>query len=277
MDRHASDHADTAVKQFRIRPLTSVSRQEQVAARIKEYIEENELRAGDRLPGESWFASALGVGRPLVREALKGLEAVGAVEARKGVGRFVGAFEAGAYVRHFTTDVLVQSFTERELTETRCLLEIAAVSEAVDRLTAEDVAEIQRLLEQMRQRMVKGQPYTDEDIGIHRVIMARTGNRFIAAMLDAVYAIGIARVAPGGDSAENRRMDLEEHEAIVTAVSARDGAAARAALMRQFETTAKRLGFIPRWREVFKQELGVSSMPCLDGERIAIGKEMTAQ
>jgi DNA-binding FadR family transcriptional regulator len=229
------------------------------------------------LPGESWFASALGVGRPLVREALKGLEAVGAVEARKGVGRFVGTFEAGAYVRHFTTDVLVQSFTERELTETRCLLEIAAVAEAVDRLTADDITEIQRLLERMRRRMAMGEAYTDEDIGMHRVIMGRTGNRFIAAMLDAVYTIGIARAAHDGYSVENRHEDLAEHEAIVRAVTVRDGSAARAALMRHFETTARRLGFTPRWREVFNSALTAGSISQPTGDLAAFGKEMAAQ
>src|SRR5829696_5901829 len=76
---------------YPIRPFSPVSRLEEVDERIKEYIAKNELRPGDRLPGESWFASQLGVGRPLVREAMKGLEAVGVIEARKGVGRFVRA------------------------------------------------------------------------------------------------------------------------------------------------------------------------------------------
>jgi GntR family transcriptional repressor for pyruvate dehydrogenase complex len=212
-----------------------------------------------------------------VREALKGLEAVGAVEARKGVGRFVGAFEAGAYVRHFTTDVLIDSFTERELTETRCLLEIAAVSESVDRLTADAIAEIQRLLERMRRRTASGESCTAEDIRMHRVIMSRTGNRFIAAMLDAVYAIGMARTDDRQYLDEYRQNDLREHVAIVDAVAARDGAAARAALMRHFETTAKRLGFTPRWREVFNEGLGGGLPLGSPGEVRAVGKEMAAQ
>jgi GntR family transcriptional regulator, transcriptional repressor for pyruvate dehydrogenase complex len=236
--------------EYRIRPLSTISRQEEVGTRIKEYIAENGLRPGDRLPGESWFAAQLSVGRPLVREALKGLEAVGAVEAKKGVGRFVGAFEAESYVRHFTTDVLIHSFSERELTEIRCLLEIAAVSEAVEHLTNDDMDEIRRLLDGMRDRALHEQDYTAEDLGMHRVIMARTGNRFIAAMLDAMYVLAAARVQESRPG-ENAAVDLAEHEAIAAAVLGRDGRAARQALMRHFETTAARLGFVPRWHDLF--------------------------
>ncbi|MGH2560459.1 MAG: FadR/GntR family transcriptional regulator [Thermomicrobiales bacterium] len=248
----ATNGRTAAAVDYQIRPLSTVSRQEEVATRIKEYIEENGLRPGDRVPGEAWFAEQLGVGRPLIREALKGLEAVGAVEARKGVGRFVGTFEAESYLRHFTTEVLIHSFSERELTEARCVLEIAAVGEAVERLTDEDLTEIRRLFESMRESAARGERNTDGDLGMHRVIMGRIDNRFFAAMLDAIYALAVARVAENYSS-EKVQQDLAEHEAIMRAVVARDGPAARRALMAHFETTAQRLGFAPRWRDLFGQ------------------------
>jgi DNA-binding FadR family transcriptional regulator len=236
-------------------PLPAVSRQREVAERIKHYIAEKCLQPGDRLPGEEWFASALGVGRPLVREALKGLEAVGAVEVRKGVGRFVGAFEAETYIRHFTTEVLIQSFTERELTEARCLLEIAAISEAVERLTDDDLVEVQRLFDLMRTRAARGESYAEEDLGMHRVIMGRSGNRLVAAMLDAMYSLAAARVRDRHAVAQKLSEDIAEHEAIAKAVQARDGRAARLALMAHFETTARRIGFTPYWRDLFDASL----------------------
>jgi hypothetical protein len=36
-------------------------------------------------------------------------------------------FEADAYLAHFTAEALVQSFSQRDLAEVRCLLEVAAV------------------------------------------------------------------------------------------------------------------------------------------------------
>jgi GntR family transcriptional repressor for pyruvate dehydrogenase complex len=233
-----------------LRRLPALSRQRDVAAQIKDYIARNELKPGDQLPGEEWFASELGVGRPLVREVLKGLEAVGAVETRKGVGRFVGAFEAETYLSHFTTEVLIQSFEARELVEVRCLLEIAAVADVVDRLTDESREELVRLLEGMRERIARGEVYVAEDFGMHRTIMRHADNRFIVAMLDAIYALSIAHGA-AVFRPESAAQDLAEHEAIVAAILARDGEAARAALMAHFETTARRTGFHPLWRHVF--------------------------
>lgn len=238
-----------------IRPFTPVSRLSEVEVRIKEYIAQNELQPGDRLPGEAWFAAQLGVGRPLVREALKGLEAVGVIEARKGVGRFVRAFEPETYLRHFTTQVLIESFSEREIIETRCLLEIAAVRGAVERLTDEDLAEIERLWESIQAHTAAGVTHTASDLGLHRVIMSRADNRFIVAMLDAVYALTVGRADAETYSADKLSEDLEQHEAIVRAARARDGRAAQAALIAHFETTAARLGFVPRWRELFGRDL----------------------
>ena len=233
-----------------IRPFSPVSRLEEVEARIKEFVTQNGLQPGDRLPGESWFATQLGVGRPLVREALRGLEAVGAIEARKGVGRFVRAFAADTYLSHFTTQVLIEGFSEREISETRCLLEITAVSGAVERLTDADLAEIQRLWQRMVSHAANGENDAEADLSLHRVLMRRADNRFIVAMLDAVYALAVEREAESPKRADRIEEDLLQHDAIVRAALARDGQAAQAALIAHFETTAARLGFVPRWRDL---------------------------
>ena len=250
--------ADTAIElpnAAALQPLSPLSRLEEVKVRINEYIAQNCLQPGDRLPGETWFASQLGVGRPLVREALKGLEAVSAIEARKGVGRFVRAFEADTYLSHFATQVLIKSFSEREISETRCLLEIAAVSDAVERLTDADLLEIQQLWARISSDAAKGMKNTSADLGLHRVIMSRADNRFIVAMLDAVYALAVQRDAKEEYEAAKISQDLAQHEAIVRAALARDGHAAQAALIAHFETTAERLGFVPRWRDLVAREL----------------------
>jgi DNA-binding FadR family transcriptional regulator len=217
---------------------------------LKRFIAASGLRAGDRLPGESELAERLGVGRPAVREALRALEAVGAVETRKGVGRFVGQFSPEAYVRSFTVEALIRDFTEREVMETRCLLEIAAIPEAVTRLADDDLAGIARLQAAMRRRVQREEPYTAEDIGMHRAILRHADNRLLAAMLDAVYALAEARLAapaadrPALDPVRSRE-DLAEHEALTAAVLARDGRLAQRRLVAHFDTTACRLGFAP--------------------------------
>ena len=243
---------------YPIRPFFPVSRLEEVESRIKEYIAKNSLQPGDRLPGESWFVAQLGVGRPLVREAFKGLEAVGMIEARKGVGRFVRAFEAETYLSHFTTQMLIQSFSERELIQTRCVLEITMAQDAVERLTDSDLAEIQRLWNQISADAAAGATNTAADLGLHRVIMSRAENRLIVAMLDAVYALAVGSLQERVYTPDKLIEDSAEHEAIVNAALARDGVAVRNALIAHFETTASRLGFEQHWRSAFSQVVALA-------------------
>ena len=237
-----------------IRPIATVSLVPEVHARIQEYILVNNLQPGDRLPSEAWLAAQMGVGRPLMREALRGLETVGLIETRKGVGRFVRAFEVESYLGHFTSDFLVQSFSERDLVETRCLLEIAAVSSAVEQLTGDDCEQILRYLDDMRAGLEEGFTNTDADIGMHRVIMSRADNKIVASLLEAVYSLAIAGRPSMARTLERGRQDFVEHAAIAAAAIRRDGAAARDALIAHFETTSSRLGFRPLWRNMYGKE-----------------------
>lgn len=224
---------------------------EEVEQYIREFISRNDLQPGHRLPGESWFAEQLGAGRPLVREAMRGLEAVGVIEARRGSGRYVGAFDPAAYLSRYTTEMLLSRYTERELLETRCILEIAMASDAAVALTDDDLAEISRLWISIQESAARNEASTDADLALHRVIMSRAENRIIVAMLDAVHALAVQRLTEGGHWPDRIAEDLSQHEAIVLAALARNGAAVRNALMTHFETTASRLGFEPRWREIF--------------------------
>lgn len=234
-----------------------VSVHEEIRDRLRRFIADSGLEPGGRLPGEAAIALRLGVGRPAVREALRSLEAVGAIETRKGVGRFVGRFEPESYVRNFTSESLVKAFDERELMETRCLLEIAAVPAAVRRLTADDLAELQAHLVEMRRLVASGEPYLEADLGMHRVMMRHVDNRLIAVMLDVTYALASRRAGQPEweertDREAVRRVDLAEHEALAAAVLRRDGEQARAKLIDHFGTTARRMGFTLFWDRIGK-------------------------
>jgi GntR family transcriptional repressor for pyruvate dehydrogenase complex len=230
----------------------------EVQNRIQQYIAENTLRPGDRLPSEEWLSTQMGVGRPLMREALSGLEAVGLVETRRGVGRFVKAFDVEQYLGHFTSEVLIRSFSENDLAEARCLLEIAAAGSAVAQLTDDDCSEIEAHLDAMRLHAQQGVRDSESDIGMHRVIMRRADNRVLAALLDAVYTLATAHTVEDKHTQAMRDQDLAEHEVIGQAAIRRDGRATQQALIAHFETTASRLGFRPLWRDLYGKEKDVS-------------------
>ena len=66
---------------------------ERIAELIVEFIAEQRLRPGDRLPTEQEFAERFGVSRTIVRDAIKMLTPSGLVRPRRGSGIFVGEQE----------------------------------------------------------------------------------------------------------------------------------------------------------------------------------------
>lgn len=56
---------------------------------ILQYIKENKLKPGDRLPSEAEFSELLGIGRLTLREAMKILKSEGIIHSVQGKGTFV--------------------------------------------------------------------------------------------------------------------------------------------------------------------------------------------
>lgn len=61
----------------------------EVSQKIREYIEENNMKAGEQLPSEAEFSKILGISRLKLREALNGLKTEGRIYAVQGKGTFV--------------------------------------------------------------------------------------------------------------------------------------------------------------------------------------------
>ena len=62
---------------------------EKVFAFVREQLLSGQLKAGDRLLPERELATRLGVSRPVIREVLRGLAAIGVIEIRHGSGSVV--------------------------------------------------------------------------------------------------------------------------------------------------------------------------------------------
>ncbi len=75
---------------------------EQVRNAVSDYIRENGLKAGDRIPTEAELCAAYGVSRPSVREALRLLEQERLIVTEHGRGRFVTAAAALNVARPIT-------------------------------------------------------------------------------------------------------------------------------------------------------------------------------
>ena len=73
-----------------ISPLHKQTLADNLASELKKFIINNRFYPGQKLPATSVLAKKFGVGMPTLREALKKLETIGAIEIKHGSGVFVG-------------------------------------------------------------------------------------------------------------------------------------------------------------------------------------------
>lgn len=216
---------------------------ELVAERLLQYIAEENLRQGDRLPTEQGLAEILGTTRNVVREAVKVLAALGRLSVRRGAGIFVasgGAVLGEDELAHFQpTDMehVLMLLDYRRLIESENARRAASIANPVEvraiRQTAEDSA-----VDGVRE---DPETFTQADAKFHGAVAVAAHNVFLQAAVATVRRFAaqsdvlLFHGAAPGSLAEAGR----QHVAIAEAIA--DGDADRAAglMTAHIETTQR--------------------------------------
>ncbi|WP_084397977.1 FadR/GntR family transcriptional regulator [Henriciella aquimarina] len=125
---------------------------EEVYNSIRRDLIRGALKPGDKLPSERVLADKLGVGRPVVREALRALENSGVLEFRKGAtgGAFIRDGDGRAVSRTVNDLVFLGKLSLDQLAEARTHLLNLAVKLACERSQPADVEALEENIERMR-------------------------------------------------------------------------------------------------------------------------------
>jgi len=155
-----------------------------VMTEIRRVFVQRGLKVGDQLPSERELAKQLRVGRSSLREAIQGLQAMGLVEVRHGVGTFFTS-EPGKWLLNpvgFQDTPPRQLF--EELTEARLLVEVRLASLAAERATE---ADLQRLRETADKRAhARPGEYVERGVEFHFAVAEAAHHSVLASMLKAV-------------------------------------------------------------------------------------------
>ena len=209
-----------------------------IADEIQEMIRRESIPPGGRLPTEHTLARRFRVSRPIIREALQALRALGVVESRPKTGLRVLAFDPTA---HFDQIIpRIRTDEERaEIYELRCLLEPAILRLAAERVTPEKLDRLEQLL---LPPLSKGRDGVREglarDVAFHEELWRIAGNRFILGFRGLLlrYFADLERsVQPRATGALMRKTNAQ-HLAIVRALRAGDVERAQRELTRNLET-----------------------------------------
>lgn len=110
----------------------------EIVRQLRLMIEKDGLKAGDKIPSERELAERLNAGRSSVREALRALELLGLIETRRGEGTFIRDFRGNQLVQILSTFILQDQKVIKDVTETKCLIEIDCLHLAMLKRSEED-------------------------------------------------------------------------------------------------------------------------------------------
>lgn len=183
-------------------------------------------RPGDRLPSTRELSQRFAVTTPTLREALRRLEATGAIEMRHGSGIYVGA-DIERLVLPNPNMREMRGAQLLELLGARIVIEPPLAALAAGHATGEELAALQRVLVDAA-RHLRGQDAElhDANMTFHRATARLAGNRVLHEVVDSLLTVHGPEQREILQIFDDRRRDYDEHLAILTAIEARDAAAA---------------------------------------------------
>jgi GntR family transcriptional regulator, transcriptional repressor for pyruvate dehydrogenase complex len=217
----------------------------EIAERIAAEIIGAKLSPGARLPTEQQMATAMGVSRTVVREAVAALRADGVVTTRQGAGAFV-ATEIGRRPFRLAVEGLPSTREVIDVMELRQSVEVEAAGLAAARASPASLQEIRQALSAIDAAIERGESAVDEDFAFHHAIAAATNNLQFWWFLDYLGRFIIPRqsIRTAAHQGEGQRAYLEmiqhEHCAIFAAIEDGDTATARHAMRRHLSNSQMR-------------------------------------
>lgn len=193
-----------------------------VQSRLQASIEAGVYKLNERLPSESELARAFDVSRPVVREALMSLQALGLTASQTGRGTFV----VSDRVR---VPLLMGRYSPSHIREVRRCLEIPSARLAAERRTDRDVGELAAILARMADAddPAKRNRF---DASFHIAIAAASGNPLIVKLVEDLRTVLEEHSLAAARAPQRRQAAVDEHTRIYEAIVERDPDAAAAAM-----------------------------------------------
>ncbi|SHO49319.1 FadR/GntR family transcriptional regulator [Desulfopila aestuarii] len=206
----------------------SIHRHDEIVQMIEDLIRSGELRPSDRLPAERHLAESCKVSRNTIREAIKVMTEKGVVVSRRG---------AGTYVSEGALACIIDGAARRrkrlqEVFELRKILEPQIAALAAQRITAADLAELEKVLSRQRKAVEHGRDQVELDEHFHRLIAQAADNSLLGEVYETLHEVLAESRVRELQSPERNRLSLNHHEKIAGALQ--DHSPERAAeMMRQ--------------------------------------------
>ena len=218
-------------------PVENKKIYQQVVDQIQNMIFNGRLKAGDKLPAEREMVKLFQVSRTSVREAVRALEILGLVECRQGDGNFIRKdFDIGLF-EPLSVMFKLHNGNALELFKVRKMLEIEAVSLAVEQITEQQRDELKAVMKKLSQTDNEDEK-VKLDAEFHFKIIEASNNYLLKCFYNAVSGIMKSFISDARKiflKAEKMNKLSKLHEDIYEAVISRNPEKAEEAIRKHFD------------------------------------------
>jgi DNA-binding FadR family transcriptional regulator len=212
---------------------------DQISDKLAYMIQSGLLRPGDELPSERQLAETLGVSRETVRSAIAALAERHLIAVSHGARtRVVGPGKAAL-------PELVQGLeklkgrTFDEVSEAREVVEEQVIKLAAARISATDLARLERLVDEQAAMLDDPVRFQISDQEFHSIIYAACGNPLLADVVGDFYAYALDYRRRAMQRRGAIARSVADHRAIVEALKTRDPGRAAAAMDTHLQQVRK--------------------------------------
>lgn len=208
---------------------------EEIVAQVKDLIAEGKLKPGHQLPSERELSEMFKVSRASVREAIRALESLELIEIRQGEGTYI-ALTVETLLASVASTIRKQVDPLLQIFEARKILEPALAALAAERATAEEVAELEAILEEQAEKIAEGETGVDADTRFHSTLAEAAKNEVLLKLNEAIVD-RLRETRERSLQTQGRPpRSLAGHRQILEAIRLKNPAQAHDAMLKHLET-----------------------------------------
>jgi len=198
-----------------------------------------ELKAGDRLLAERELALALGVSRPVLREALRSLAMLGLLDIQHGRGACVRAADASVLGRALTLCLAPEPNILDDVLQARIAIECQAIRLACERASERDLQALASMLDTLVDSLDDPAKGGQADYAFHLAIVRASGSSALMKIYEAISPLLMrSHVERRRDTFREPAITshlVEAHRAVFLSLLRRDPDAAESRLREHFK------------------------------------------
>lgn len=219
--------------------MNVIKKKQRLSDSITEELEKmiiEKFRPGDKIPPELELAERFGVGRSTIRESMKAMTAKGII-VRRNEGTFVSTEVNRCLIEPLSLLVNMEIGNIENLIELREILELGTIRIAAERITSEDIDELERLNWQMHEPGAEPTKLQNIDIQFHNKIVEATKNQLLVELLNAARKVMVQNSEDPYGIQEVFPAVLDSHRELIKALKAHDPQAAYQVMRAYFDFT----------------------------------------